>query len=597
MKRTRAEMLLFSPSTAAFWCNMLARRQAIRGEGAMAEAERVPTITAPSGAPLNSATHAEPPHQPSNWGHWELLALAALGATFGFLTGLGLYGEVHNDLRAFILQAAILGLAAYVLFDPAMELLHDVLGAKRDEFPEDRKFFAAMLVAFATVVLSAFHHSLGDTLGRELGALAQPLNAVDGLAFAVFVFGCIGTTAFAVTYAWVLGARRNPRRAARYGAVVGAIGGLTVTLVVFLVVRFHYQYPAGPWLLAVFLLALLWFCGSGFLGGRVIDRRHLLLGPTRRILGSFVLLSVVGGLLLLAAAHAWVLASQGSDSSADSLVFPLVAVLVLQNLGWAAGPYFRRKSCDVHLDPSVAPEEKPSPQRRLAPMVVFPGQGAASSPAVATVDDKRTPTARAQDLLLKPKGDRLWAAVALVLALVTGAVAFYAGSLRRDPEILISIGQRFQQDSGLHKRPLTVRSTDRIVTISGAVDDEAEHAKAVQEALSVRGVKQLIDQIQVAPALSQLPTLSAPAVPVPDRKPPAAVNVAVPVVTPQASEPAGAATPKSDATAKASNTKKPGFFHRLFKGNDQSDKNQTDKNQKNKTKPNTKLKTKNAPTR
>src|SRR5271169_4668903 len=99
----------------------------------MADAERVPTAPRSPDPPKTvsprPAGRDAPPGAPSKWGHLGLLVLAGLGATFGFLTGIGLYGEVRFEPLAFVFQALILGSAAYVLFDPAMELLHDRLGA------------------------------------------------------------------------------------------------------------------------------------------------------------------------------------------------------------------------------------------------------------------------------------------------------------------------------------------------------------------------------------------------------------------------------------------------------------------------------------
>ena len=118
--------------------------------------------------------------------------------------------------------------------------------------------------------------------------------------------------------------------------------------------------------------------------------------------------------------------------------------------------------------------------------------------------------------------------MALVLALVTSGLAYRVGTLRKDPEIATSVEGNLQQDSGLRRAGLTVHSTGRVVTIAGVVDDESEHAAALQRALSVRGVKQLIDQIQVAPVTppSTTPASTTAVVP-PSQTPAPAINATI----------------------------------------------------------------------
>jgi hypothetical protein len=529
----------------------------------------------PPGAPGRSGGDGQPA-APSAWGHWELLALATLGATFGFLTGVGLYSEIHAELAVFIIQVSILGLAAYVLFDPLMDFLYEKLGALRSEIPESRKVFAAEVVAGATVLISAFHHSLGQTLGQDLG------YSISGLAAAALALCCIGLSAFFVTHAWVRAAKRG--RAALSGAFWGAVGGLFTTLVAFLVVRFGYENHSLRWLIPAFLLALFWFGVPGFFGGLVVDKRREPHHPTRHVLHTFALASVAGGVLLVMFAYAFGAKFHEYKSSLEGLAFLLAAALIAQNVGWAAGPFFRHKSCDCYLDPSAAPAEKPTPGPRLVPPLPFPeAPGGGSSVPTPAHDDVLSPAERARILILQPKGDRLWASVALVLALVTAGLAYYAGSLRRDPEIVVNIEQRFQQDSGLYSKALIVRSTDRVVTLAGRLDDEIEHAKAVQEAASVRGVRQVIDQIQVAPPA---PPSATSATVAPGQAASPGMNATVSIVTQQ-----GTGAQKQVGAPKAATAPKHGFFN-FLKKKENNQNNNNDKNNKTKTKPKAKANTK-----
>jgi hypothetical protein len=482
-------------------------------------------------APADAASEYQPPHAHSGWGHLGLLALAAFGAAIGFLTGIGLYGEVRFEPLLFIFQALILGSAAYVLFDPAMELLHDRLGAARGKFPEGRKLIATAVVALATVLVSAFHHSLGETLKEELGKLADlerlfgPLRDINGFVLAITIMSCVGLIALLTTHSWALGAKAQRWRSALYGGITSLVAAIAVgSLLVWYLANRHFLH-SYLWGAVVGLLALFWFFGPGLIGGMAIDKFRPHSSPTGGVLGYLLLFSAGYALSLLIAAYAFEVAFPIYKDSVDAFIWLPVVALISQNLGWALGPFFRREFCDHHLGMSGGATEKPAAERKLPPVVAFPGPRTASPLALASIDDKQTPAARAQDLLLKPKGDRMWAALALLFTLVATGFAYHAGAMRRDPEIADNIQRDIQQDSGLRKKGLNVHSAGRIVTLSGVVDDEAEHAAAVQRALSVRGVKQLIDQIQVAPAT-----------------PPASTAISTPSAGPQPPAPAIDAT-------------------------------------------------------
>src|SRR5579863_262064 len=133
----------------------------------MAELERAPStftepLTTEEETQLSAPKPAEgggPPESAEGSGtSWKLKVplLATLGATFGFLIGSGLYGEIHpkpgeeQNLREFLTIAVIIGTAAYCFFDPIMELVHSWLGAPIPEFPKERRVVASLAVVVTT---------------------------------------------------------------------------------------------------------------------------------------------------------------------------------------------------------------------------------------------------------------------------------------------------------------------------------------------------------------------------------------------------------------------------------------------------------------
>jgi hypothetical protein len=531
----------------------------------MAEAERIVTTSPPPDstdrpAPVahKSKHRQQPPTESSKWGHLELLLLASFGAAFGFLTGLGLYGEVRSEPLEFVLQALILGAAAYVLFDPAMELLHDHFGATRKEFPEGRKAFATVAVMLATLLVSALHHSLGESLGEALGkaggVLAEALTHIKGLEAAGIIIVGIGLIASLITHSWVVGARQAAPRAILYGAGSSFI---VASILVYLSIRYldsKQLLRSSFWEILVGALALLWFLGPGIVGGLAISKTREKSSPTRGILGYLVLFSVIYVFVLLVSAYEFQTRFPDFKEAVETLVWLPILVLFCQNLGWALAPFFKRETCDLHLLPvGVTPSVPPNPpsENKLAPVAVFPSPAGAPALALASADGGQTPIARAQDLLLKPKGDRMWAAWALLVGLIVLGFAYHAGAMLKDPEIDASVEGNLQQDTGLQKAGLTVNSSHRVVTLSGTVSDEAAHAAAVQRALAVRGVKQLIDHIQVVPP-APTDALSGSAIAPAVQPPPPVTNLSVTVGRASGGGSAGTASPqKTVAPAKA----------------------------------------------
>jgi hypothetical protein len=79
-----------------------------------------------------------------------------------------------------------------------------------------------------------------------------------------------------------------------------------------------------------------------------------------------------------------------------------------------------------------------------------------------------------------------------------------------DQKISSEIQSKYGQDSGLSTKQLSVQASNGVVTISGFVDDDAQRAAAARQAAAVDGVKEVVNNLQVASGSNG----SAPALPV-----------------------------------------------------------------------------------
>jgi BON domain len=79
-----------------------------------------------------------------------------------------------------------------------------------------------------------------------------------------------------------------------------------------------------------------------------------------------------------------------------------------------------------------------------------------------------------------------------------------------DAKISSEIQSKYGQDSGLSTKQLSVQASNGVVTIGGLVDDDAQRAAAARQAAAVDGVKEVVNNLQVASGSNG----SAPALPV-----------------------------------------------------------------------------------
>lgn len=96
--------------------------------------------------------------------------------------------------------------------------------------------------------------------------------------------------------------------------------------------------------------------------------------------------------------------------------------------------------------------------------------------------------------------------LALVLFL-TGILALNVGCSRKpdDAKISSDIQSRFNQDSGLSTKRLTVQASNGVVTLTGFVDNDAQSTAAASHAASVEGVKEVVNNLQVGSASNAAP--------------------------------------------------------------------------------------------
>ena len=110
---------------------------------------------------------------------------------------------------------------------------------------------------------------------------------------------------------------------------------------------------------------------------------------------------------------------------------------------------------------------------------------------------------------------------ALVLAIVMGLLV----SCTRKPDdtkISSEIQGKFNQDSGLSTKQLTVQTSDGVVTLAGTVDNDAQREAASRQAASVAGVKTVVNNLKLTDASTVAASAPPPTVPTPATNKPSA---------------------------------------------------------------------------
>src|SRR5215470_11942691 len=100
----------------------------------------------------------------------------------------------------------------------------------------------------------------------------------------------------------------------------------------------------------------------------------------------------------------------------------------------------------------------------------------------------------------------------LLLISVAGTVA--CSKVPNDSQISSQLQDKFSTDSGLQGKQLSVQAANGTVTLSGAVDNDAQREAAARYAAAVPGVKQVVNNLQVG-----APQQTAAAAAAPDPQP------------------------------------------------------------------------------
>jgi BON domain len=102
----------------------------------------------------------------------------------------------------------------------------------------------------------------------------------------------------------------------------------------------------------------------------------------------------------------------------------------------------------------------------------------------------------------------LFSRIVLVVAILAMGIA--CTKPPSDSQVTTNIQTKLAADSGLQNKQLAVQTANGRVTLSGAVDSDAEREAAAKYAASEPGVKQVINNLQVAPMAAAAETAPAP---------------------------------------------------------------------------------------
>jgi len=83
-----------------------------------------------------------------------------------------------------------------------------------------------------------------------------------------------------------------------------------------------------------------------------------------------------------------------------------------------------------------------------------------------------------------------------------------------DAKISSQVQSKFNLDSGLSSKQLSVQTADGVVTLSGTVDNDAQRQAAGRQAASVEGVKTVVNNLEVGNTLAAAASSAPPAEPV-----------------------------------------------------------------------------------
>jgi hypothetical protein len=110
--------------------------------------------------------------------------------------------------------------------------------------------------------------------------------------------------------------------------------------------------------------------------------------------------------------------------------------------------------------------------------------------------------------------------------LLAGILAIGAACTKApdDSQLTSKIQSKLNEDSGLQGKPITVQTSGGVVTLSGTVDNETQRAAAARYASAIPGIKEVVNNLQTAaavtPAADQIAQAHQPAPKRPSPNPP-----------------------------------------------------------------------------
>jgi len=140
----------------------------------------------------------------------------------------------------------------------------------------------------------------------------------------------------------------------------------------------------------------------------------------------------------------------------------------------------------------------------------------------------------------------------MVLAMLVVILGFSAGCGKpNDNQITNEVQQRINADSGLRDKQIGVAAMGGVVTLSGTVDNISQWNAAAAYASSVKGVKQVVNNVQIAesagPTEVKASTRAAPAGGTPvERSTAAPISAPIPAAAPAQRTPIPPGTPTPD---------------------------------------------------
>ncbi len=96
---------------------------------------------------------------------------------------------------------------------------------------------------------------------------------------------------------------------------------------------------------------------------------------------------------------------------------------------------------------------------------------------------------------MKVRGGRCSSVILLAGVLAIGLACTKAPD---DSQLTSQIQSKLNEDSGLHGKPITVRTTGGVVTISGTVENETQREAAARYASAIPGIKEVVNNLQTA---------------------------------------------------------------------------------------------------